>query len=70
MIEAVIEDGAVVNTILWDGESGWAPDDNQTVVEIADVPEGEQHAGIGWKYTDGVFIPPPEVVIITPESGV
>ncbi|HAT1570429.1 TPA: hypothetical protein ACGEYS_002911 [Kluyvera cryocrescens] len=64
---AVIEDGMVVNTILWDGESGWTPNEHQTVVEIPDVPEGDQHAGIGWTYSDGEFLPPPDSGEITPD---
>lgn len=67
---AVIKDGMVVNTILWDGESGWVPDDDQIVVEIPDVPEGEQHAGISWTYSGGVFTPPPEPEDATPAQGV
>lgn len=55
---AVIEGGVVVNTILWDGESDWTPNENQIAVEIPDVPEGNQHAGIGRKYSDGTFIAP------------
>ena len=58
---AVIKDGMVVNTILWDGESDWTQNENQVAVEIPEAPEGEQRAGIGWTYSGGVFVPPPEL---------
>ena len=67
-IWAVIEKGVVANTILWDGENEWTPGEHQVVVEIPGVPDGEQHVGIGWEYSDGVFIPPPEQEEETPAS--
>ncbi|HCN7669397.1 TPA: tail fiber assembly protein [Escherichia coli] len=48
---AVIENGTVVNVILWDGESEWSPE-NGVAIPAADG------AGIGWLYADGVFTAP------------
>jgi hypothetical protein len=52
---AVVEDGVVVNTILWDGDPDtWqAPDGLIAVV----VPDGVA-AAIGWSYADGQLSPP------------
>lgn len=57
---AVIENGTVVNVVLWDGESDWSPD-----IGIA-VPAGDD-VGIGWSYKKGKFTPPPSPPL-TPES--
>jgi hypothetical protein len=43
----IIEDGKVVNIVLWDGVSEWA--DSQDAVLIVG------NAGIGWDYKDGKF---------------
>lgn len=53
---AVIDgNGLIVNTILWDGNSGWTPPDGMTTQPIGDLP-----VGIGWSYINGEFIPPAE----------
>lgn len=57
---AVIDNGKVVNIILWDGESNWKPQEHQTVKEIPASDDGNQVAGIGWEYSGGIFIAPPE----------
>ncbi|MFX1013868.1 tail fiber assembly protein [Escherichia coli] len=49
---AVIEDGMVVNVIVWDGVAGLG-DGNQMIIETVDG------CGIGWTYAGGEFIPPP-----------
>lgn len=49
---AVIENGTVVNVVLWDGESEWSPD-NGVAIPAADG------VGIGWLYADGEFSAPP-----------
>jgi hypothetical protein len=51
---AVVAGGVVVNTILWDGISDWAPPEGSQAVVI---PTGT-YAGIGSTYTDGVFSAP------------
>ena len=56
---AVIENGMVVNVIVWDGEAEFTVPDNQQLIDISDISE---HPGIGWGYSDGVFtaLLPPE----------
>ena len=44
---ALIENGKVVNVIIWDGESDL--DFSEDLVEITN------NAGIGWDYADGEF---------------
>ena len=44
---AVIQEGKVVNVVIWDGESDWS--DSANAVEITDS------AGIGWDYANGKF---------------
>ncbi len=45
---AVIENGMVVNVIVWDGEAEFTVPDNQQLINISDISE---QPGIGW----GVF---------------
>ncbi|OSK43136.1 tail fiber assembly protein-like protein [Escherichia coli E267] len=52
---AVIENGMVVNVIVWDGEAEFTVPDNQQLIDISDISE---HPGIGWGYSDGVFTAP------------
>lgn len=54
---AVVTDGVVSNTIIWDGESGWSPPDGSIAIVI---PDGAV-AGIGSTYADGAFTPPAPV---------
>lgn len=55
---AVIENGVVVNTIVYDGEAELNISDNQQLVSINDAVTVSP--GIGWLYSDGEFIAPPE----------
>ena len=48
---ALIENGIVVNTVLWDGETDWSPPDGQSAVQ-------SDTAGVGWTYSGDVFTPP------------
>ena len=62
MIYAIIKDGRVVNTALWDGVAPWVPDGQ--VVKITG------NAGIGWTYADGQFVAPPEPEPVAPVAPV
>jgi hypothetical protein len=44
---AIIQDGKVINVVVWDGQSRWSDSDN--AIEITD------NAGIGWDYANGKF---------------
>ncbi|MEM8447422.1 tail fiber assembly protein [Morganella morganii] len=57
---AVIENGIVVNVIIWDGESEIAVPDERQLINISDI---DDNPGIGWSYSDGEFTspPPPEL---------
>ncbi len=59
---AVIENGTVVNVIVWDGETAIGFGGNQIAIQIAQSGDGTSAPtpGIGWSYANGVFIPPPE----------
>lgn len=48
--------GLVVNTIIWDGKSTWAPPEGHQAIKL---PKNSE-AGIGWSYIDGQFTPPPD----------
>ncbi|EGF7423473.1 tail fiber assembly protein [Escherichia coli] len=52
---AVIENGMVVNVIVWDGEDEFTVPDDQQFINISDISE---QPGIGWAYSDGVFTAP------------
>lgn len=51
---ALVENGIVVNVVLWDGESEWTPPTGQQAVTI---PDGSE-AAIGWTYDGTNFTPP------------
>lgn len=53
---AVIENGMVVNVIVWDGEAEFTVPDNNQLINISDISE---QPGIGWVYSAGVFTAPP-----------
>jgi hypothetical protein len=48
---AVINNGTVVNTVVWDGESNWSPPEGTTLVSLAD----HAHVGIGWDWDGTTF---------------
>lgn len=50
---AIISEGIVVNTVVWDGEGDIFKD--YTTVNIDGI-----EAGIGWSYSEGQFTAPPE----------
>ena len=43
---AVIEEGKVAATVVWDGVSDWTPPEGTILESLADWP----HVGIGWTY--------------------
>lgn len=52
---AVVDsDGVIVNMVVWDGESEWAPPAGTIAIDA-----GESSCAIGWTYKDGVFSAPP-----------
>ena len=57
---AVIENGMVVNIIIWDGKAsiGWGGD--QLAIQILQSGTGTSAPtpGIGWSYAEGVFTAP------------
>lgn len=48
---AVVLDGKVINVIVWDGVTEYAPDEGELVPLTG-------NAGIGWGYVNGEFIKP------------
>jgi hypothetical protein len=52
---ALIENGVVSNTIVWDGNTAdWTPPTGYTAILI---PDGEP-VSIGWTYANGAFSAP------------
>lgn len=62
---AIIKDSQVVNVIVWDGETEWAPPDDHVHQQ---VPAGE-FVGVGFTW-DGIAFHAPvvPVVVIEPEE--
>lgn len=57
---AVIENGMVVNVIVWDGKAAMNWGGNQLTIQISQSGVGTSAPipGIGWSYADGVFTAP------------
>lgn len=56
---ALIQDGNVVNTIVWDGPD-ISPVDFGEGITYAEIPDREgNQPSIGWKYNDELFTAPP-----------
>ena len=56
---AVIDNGLVVNTIVWDGIQPYDPGKNVTLAPLPyEEKDGERRytGGIGWDYVDGEFV--------------
>jgi len=52
---AIIDDGIVVNIVVWDGNTEtWQPPEGSTAVEIT----AEQVVGVGYTYSAGQFEAP------------
>lgn len=49
---AVIIDGVVQNTVVWDGVSDWSAPEGAEVVSL----DGFEGVGVGWDYVDGQFV--------------
>lgn len=50
---AVVENGKVINIVVWDGVTEWKPDSGEAII----APDGVG-VGVGWLYADGVFTAP------------
>ena len=58
-VYALIKDGEVINTILWDGPEA-SPMDFGKGVSFAEIPDDEgNQPSIGWFYDGSVFSAPP-----------
>lgn len=51
----VNSDGLIINVVVWDGVTEWAPPEGAQAVRC-----GDNLCGIGGTYKDGVFAAPPE----------
>ena len=51
---AIIKNGMVINTCVWDGVTEWQPPEDTEVVELSE----DNLAGVSYLYADGVFTPP------------
>lgn len=51
---AIIENGTVVNIVIWDGVSEWTPGERQTALKIKD----SDTVAIGYTVANGEFIAP------------
>lgn len=49
---AVVKNGTVINIIVWDGITEWAPEDGKAI-------QVSENIGIGWSYAKGEFTAPP-----------
>jgi hypothetical protein len=60
---ALIENGVVVNTIIWDGVEAWSPPAGQVLVMAppADV-------GVGWTFDGANWTPPPPPAVPVPDE--
>ena len=48
----VDQTGLVVNVALWDGKTPWQPPEGHLAIPLIE-------GGIGWRFADGKFMPPP-----------
>lgn len=58
-----VQNGTVANVVLWDGDDGWAPPGDATMIAADDAPRG---VGIGWLYDGQTFTAPVAVVAEPP----
>ncbi|MHB9833813.1 hypothetical protein Q8F57_003140 [Paraburkholderia terrae] len=57
---AIVQDGMVINVVVWDGNTEeWQPPEGTTAVLVTDETGP---AYIGFPYADGHFTPPPPPV--------
>lgn len=66
---AVIENGMVINVIVWDGKASMVWGGDHLAIQILQSGTGTSAPtpGIGWSYANGVFTPPPSPPL-TPEN--
>lgn len=55
-----IEQGIIINIILWNGVDSWEPEIGQHIVELPSSSGEDQQPGIGWFFSEGMFTPPIE----------
>lgn len=63
---AIVADGTVVNTVVWDGDlATWQPPDGSVAVLLPDnLP-----VGTGWSYDGTTFAPPPAAPVVPPTAA-
>ncbi len=54
---AIVQDGMVINVVVWDGKTEWQPPAGTTAIEVT---EQTGPAYIGFGYIDGHFATPPQ----------
>lgn len=59
----IIKEEKVVNAVLWDGVSDWAPPEG-TIAELAPA-----HVGIGWTRVAGEWVAPEPVTVPLDEQA-
>lgn len=57
-IYAVIAEGIVTNTIMWNGNDTFKLNDGETLVEVPSQNSEPPTPSIGWGYVSGEFIDP------------
>jgi hypothetical protein len=50
---AIVVDGKVVNTVVWDGTTEYNPGDEYSFVDLTGM---QPEPGIDWDYVDGEFV--------------
>lgn len=53
---AIVENGLVINMIIWDGESEWSTPDGTSAIRV----DADVIVAIGYSYANGIFSAPVE----------
>ena len=63
---AIVIDGLVVNTVVWDGDlDTWQPPEGSVAVLLPD----DLPVGTGWSYDGTTFSPPPAAPVVPPTAA-